>query len=225
MGIFLEIEKNFGEIGKEDKIKEFFDEICSVINSDDISIIAKENLENIDIFNYIYKELSFATIYKIMLDPLVTNILDNENATFVNLASGIGRSVFFNILYNKNKYSIGYENIFEMYEGAKELKKTLITMDTDELLNNKELYFFNNSLLAANITNADCILINYNNLSEEFQDMLENKILLEAKTDTLVIKINHTFKKKTRFKMLKAKLIKKNEEDKDTIFAYYYKVK
>ena len=178
------------------------------INSNNIFNISKEDYLNPDVEDAVYLNITTENIYKILNDELVINAEKNNISL---LAAGDGRMAYiFSILYDFNKM-VYVENLYELCYLSKKMVKPNV---------NRDIKFLNKSLLAANLDDKDIIILNYNNVNTDFNNMLENKIIDESKSGSLIIKMATPFRQNVGLKLLKITKLKNHDAN---VLVFYYK--
>ena len=193
------------------------EDICEKINNlyknicfNDFFVQGKDDYLNVDIEDAVYINITTDNIYNILSCNLLENL--DQNSIISILASNDGRMIYALLLMYNFKKLIAVENIYEFYYLSRKLVKPNIE--------NKDVRILNESLLASKLYDKDLIIINYNNSNSDFNNMLENKVINEAKSGSIVIKIAVPFKQNVALKLLKIKTIINNGSK---LLVFYYK--
>ena len=184
------------------------DEIYKNINSEDFFVNGKDDYLNPDIEDAVYLELETKNIYEIVKDDILKNI----SGKAIVLAGGDGKITYvLSSLYDFETL-IDMENIYELHYLAKKIVKPYIEK--------KDVRFLSKSLLDAKLTDKDLIIVGYNNKNKNFNDILENKIINEGKSGSIVVKIALPFRQNVDLKLLK---VKKLSNFGNNLLVFYYK--
>ena len=195
------------------KLKDLYKNICL----EDVFIQAKEDYLNPDIEDAVYVNLSPENVYDILSDDVLLgkNIIPDMKAIVLSLNEGYFAIVLY-LMFNLRKI-VCIENIYEFYSLFDEYFK--IFYKTNKKTNiNVELY--HKQLLKSKLHDKDLIVLNYNNTNKYYWDMMENKIIDEAKTGATIIKMLVHFKQNISLKLIKIKKITNNNNKKLLIFYY-----
>ena len=185
------------------------DEIYKNINSEDFFVNAKDDYLNPDIEDAVYLELETKNIYEIVTDKL----LENVSGKAIVLAGGDGKITYMlSSLYNFETL-IDMENIYELHYLAKKIIKQNISEE-------KDVRFLSKSLLDSKLIDKDLIVMGYNNVNKDFNNMLENKIINEAKSNSLIVKIALPFRQNVDLKLLD---VKRLINFGNSLLVFYYK--
>ena len=196
-----------------DKLKELYKNVCL----DDVFIQAKEDYLNPDIEDAVYLNLTPENVYDILNDKVLLdkNIIPDMKAIILSLNEGYFAMLLY-LMFNLKKV-VCIENMYEFYSLFNEYFK--IFYKTNKKPNiNVELY--HKQLLKAKLQDKDLIILNYNNTNKYYWDMMENKIIDEAKNGATIVKTLTPFKQNISLKLIKIKKVTNNNKN---LLVFYYK--
>ena len=199
------------------KSYKYFKFLFNNIDVNDFAVIGRENYLNKDYENHTYIDLDYNINFDIVNDDIIKQIKD---INCIHLGSGAGKIVFLMSFLYYFQECVGVENIFELYELSNRLKDNFLNGKYGEALKDSNISFINDSLLSADLSNKNLIILDYNNTNTTFNNMLENKIINEAKQGCKIIKILKPFKDNVGLKLLQVKPLK--TADNKVMFVYYY---
>jgi hypothetical protein len=208
-----------------EELKLIYDSIYKDIVLEDFVILAKDNILNMNIEDYIYNDLSFENIIGILNDDIIKNI-DGNGESFLNIAAGAGKITIFTSLLHNFSSNFGIENVYETYLLSKTILDKIKTSPDEKyaVFSNKKINFFLRDPLLVNLNEYKLIILDYNNKNRLFNELIQEKIEREAKPNSIIIKIFNNLQENRRLKLLKTKILR-NPICKKNFMVFFYEKK